>query len=264
MKISAKLKERYDKPHLSYSSIKNALADMAQFDRYMKGELKFRSDALDFGTLYDMLLFEREKAMDSYCVVSDDRILDACTQKTRDSKRYKLTNDYKSEKAKLEEKAKEEGKTLCSTDDWKMANEMIDRLVECGLIESHMSGDYQVEFNEELPTPHGPVLVKGFLDCLGDGFIVDSKSTKSVSKFRYSVRDFGYDIQAYIYTKVFGVEDFYWVAQEKTYPYLPALVKCSENTLFTGEMKFNDALDRIVKFLDGKEKPTVYYEEYEV
>ena len=79
MKISAKLKERYDKPHLSYSSIKNALADMAQFDRYMKGELKFRSDALDFGTLYDMLLFEREKAMDLYCVVSDDRILDACT-----------------------------------------------------------------------------------------------------------------------------------------------------------------------------------------
>ena len=79
MKISAKLKDRYDKPHLSYSSVKNALADMAQFDRYMKGELKFRSDALDFGTLYDMLLFEREKAMDLYCVVSDDRILDACT-----------------------------------------------------------------------------------------------------------------------------------------------------------------------------------------
>ena len=45
MKISAKLKDRYDKPHLSYSSVKNALADMAQFDRYMKGELKFRSDA---------------------------------------------------------------------------------------------------------------------------------------------------------------------------------------------------------------------------
>ena len=63
MKISAKLKDRYDKPHLSYSSVKNALSDMAQFDRYMKGELKFRSDALDFGTLYDMLLFEREKAM---------------------------------------------------------------------------------------------------------------------------------------------------------------------------------------------------------
>ena len=46
--------ERYGKSHLSYSSLKVALTDMAQFDRYMKGELKFESPAaLEFGTLYD-------------------------------------------------------------------------------------------------------------------------------------------------------------------------------------------------------------------
>ena len=49
--------ERYGKSHLSYSSLKQALGDMAQFDRYMKGEVKYKSDALDFGTMYDMLLF---------------------------------------------------------------------------------------------------------------------------------------------------------------------------------------------------------------
>ena len=59
MNISDKLMERYGKPHLSYSSLKQALGDMAQFDRYMKGEVKYNSDALDFGTMYDMLLFER-------------------------------------------------------------------------------------------------------------------------------------------------------------------------------------------------------------
>ena len=53
-------------------------------------------------------------------------------------------------------------------------------------------------------------------------FIVDSKSSRSVEKFRYDVNSFSYDIQAYIYTKVFGIKDYYWVVQEKTYPfYLP-------------------------------------------
>ena len=66
MNISDKLMERYGKSHLSYSSLKQALGDMAQFDRYMKGEVKYKSDALDFGTMYDMLLFERDKAFEKY------------------------------------------------------------------------------------------------------------------------------------------------------------------------------------------------------
>ena len=142
-----------------------------------------------------------------------------------------------------------------------MANQMIDRLERCGLVDSLLSsGNYQVEFNEMI----GPVKVKGFLDCLGDGFIVDSKSTKAVDKFRYSVRDFCYDIQAYIYCKVFGVKKFYWLVQEKTYPYLPAVVECSEETLFTGEMKFHDAVERITRFLEGGQAPDQDYVEFRV
>ncbi len=88
--------------------------------------------------------------------------------------------------------------------------------------------------------------LKGFLDCLqDDGFIVDSKSSRTIDKFRYDVNSLSYDIQAYIYTKVFGIKDFYWVVQEKTYPYLPAKVKCSDETLFSGEMKFHQALENI-------------------
>ena len=108
------------------------------------------------------------------------------------------------------------------------------------------------------------VEVKGFLDCLGDGFISDSKSARSAEKFRYAVRDFSYDIQAYIYTKVFGIKDFYWVVQEKTYPYLPALVKCTDETLFTGEMKFNDAINRIRHFMREDYDPVKDYLQYEV
>jgi hypothetical protein len=234
---------------------------MAKFDLYMKRELKFESRALDFGTLYDMLLFEREKAMQSYTIMSDDRILEWCSDAVKKMKRPSMSAEFKKIKAEMNEQSEAEGKKLVSPDDWKMANDMIDRLEKCGLADQYLSsGNYQVEFNEML----GPVKVKGFLDCLGDGYIVDSKSTKSVSKFRYSVRDFSYDIQAYIYTKVFGVNEFYWLVQEKTYPYLPAIVECSEETLFAGEMKFNDAIERIKKFLEEGESPVQDYLRFKV
>lgn len=254
MNIPDELEKRYGKRHLSYSSLKVALADMAKFDMYMKGELKFESPALSFGTLYDMLLFEREKAMEYYVVMSNDKILERCSDKTQASKRPEMTNEFKSVKASMQDEYTEKGVTICSADDWKQANEMIDRLEACGLTSSLLgSGNYQVEFNNTI----NGVEVKGFLDCLGDDFIVDSKSTMSIDKFRYSVRDFAYDIQAYLYTKVFGIDKFYWLVQEKSYPYLPAVVECSEETLFAGEMKFINAVDRVRAFLyavnDGTE-----------
>lgn len=259
--IPKTLEERYGKAHLSYSSIKVALTDMAQFDLYMKRKLKFESPALSFGTLYDMLLFEREKAMDKYVIVSDDKILNQCTDAVRKMKRPSMSAEFKKRKTEMIEEANSNNQEIVSPEDWKMANDMIHRLEECGLANQYLSsGKYQVEFNEML----GPVKVKGFLDCLGDGYIVDSKSTKSVSKFRYSVRDFSYDIQAYIYTKVFGVNEFYWLVQEKTNPYLPAIVECSEETLFAGEMKFNEGIERIEKFLREGDSPVQDYLRFKV
>ena len=118
---------------------------MAKFDQYMKGELKFQSPALTFGTLYDMLLFERDKAFETYSVVSDEAVLDNCSEKTRASKRPKLTKEYKEMQKQLIDEAAEHGKTLCSPADWKMANQMIDRLERCGLVDKYLSsGKYQV------------------------------------------------------------------------------------------------------------------------
>ena len=260
MDLRQQLTERVGKGHLSYSSIKYALGDMRLWEMYMKGQLKKESDALRFGTLYDMLLFERDKAMNEYQVVDHDQILGGCSQKTQDSKSPHLTNEFKAIKKDMETEAKSKGKTLVSGEDWNRANEMIERLDACGLLNTYLKGEYQVEFNSEVDG----VPVKGFLDCLGDGFITDSKSARSVSKFRYDVNSWSYDIQAYIYTKVFDVKDYYWVVQEKTYPFYPALVKCSDETLFKGEMKFNEALENIQKWLSEDTKTETHYATYTV
>ena len=161
-----------------------------------------------------------------------------------------LTKDYKENKAALTSEYEAKGQTLTSSEDWKTANDMVERLAACGLLQKRLKGKYQVEFNEDIDG----VPLRGFLDCLGDGYITDSKSSRSVDKFRYDINSYSYDIQAYIYTKVFDIKDYYWVVQEKHFPYYPAEIKCSEETLFRGEMKYHQALENIRAYLD-KEKP---------
>lgn len=244
MTLREQLTERVGKGHLSYSSMKYALGDMRLWEMYMRGQLKKESEALEFGTLYDMLLFEKDRAFETYVISSEEKLTVGIN-----SPRPKLTNVYKERVAALKLEADAEGKTVVSSEDWTKANDMIKRLHECGLYQKRLTGKYQVKFDLD----HEGIPLKGFLDCLGDGYITDSKSCRSISKFRYDVKSWSYDIQAYIYTKVFGIDEFYWVAQEKAYPYYPAEVKCTEETLFSGEMKFLEALNNIKEYLSNDE-----------
>lgn len=257
MSMREQLTERVGKPHLSYSSLKYALGDMRLWEMYMRGQLKKESEALQFGSLYDLLLFEPEKFSDVYYTLDDSSICDAIGGKyPRNTKRYK---EWKAEAAQTAENA---DKQLAPAADVKKAKEMIQRLKDCGLYDKRFAGGkYQVEFNVDIDG----VPLKGFLDCLQDGqYIVDSKSSRSIDKFRYDVNSFSYDIQAYIYTKVFGLKDFYWVVQEKAYPFYPADVKCSEETLFRGEMKFHQALENIQAYLASNDKPEQHFAEFVV
>lgn len=254
MNMRDRLTESVGKPHLSYSSLKYALGDMKLWEMYMRGQLKKESEALYFGTLYDMLLFEPEKAHDLYYTLDDTDIVESIGGRApRNTKKYK---EWKLEASQAAENA---DKVLVSQEEWKKAKEMIQRLRYCGLYDKRFEGGkFQVEFNVDIDG----IPLKGFLDCLQDDCIIDSKSSRSISKFRYDVNSFSYDIQAYIYTKVFDIPDFYWVVQEKAYPFYPADVKCSEETLFKGEMKFHEAIENIKNYLDGNKKTQQHYAEF--
>jgi len=257
MSMREALQERVGKPHLSYSSLKYALGDMKLWEMYMKGQLKKKSEALYFGSLYDLLLFEPEKFNDVYYTLDDSDIVDAIGGKSpRSTKKYR---DWKAEAGQMTENANKE---MAPQDDVKKAKEMIQRLKDSGLYDKRFAGGkFQVEFNVDLDG----IPLKGFLDCLREGeFIVDSKSSRSIDKFRYDVNSWSYDIQAYIYTKVFGIKDYYWVVQEKAYPFYPADVKCSDETLFRGEMKFHQALENIQDYLNGKTEISTHYSTFVV
>ena len=248
--LSIKLAEAVGKGHLSYSSIKYALQDMKLWEMYMKGQLKKESDALTFGSMYDCLLFTPENFDNQFMVLNDRTKCEEIGGRAP-----RMTNKYKDWVKDFEEQAESKGVKLIGEEDFKKAQEMIDRLKVSGVLEQYLIGDYQHEFNQEIDG----VPVRGFLDCLNRDYISDHKTTRSLSQFRYAVKDYGYDIQAYIYCTVLGVDKFYWVAQEKAYPYAIGVYEASDETISRGKEKFDRAVSRITRYIDNNIETDTFY-----
>ena len=262
MDFAAKLMERTGKGYLSYSAIKFAAdgadqQDMKLFELYMRGKLYKESDAFTFGSVYDKLLLEPEKFTDEFFVLYDEEIIkEIGGSKPRSTKKYK---DWKEEESHT---AIESGKRVITEDLIKQAEDMIVRLDESEImnpdtgemipVRRFLQGKPQyeiVDWIEDIP-------VRGFLDVRGDGFITDSKTTRSLSGFKWDVGKMSYDIQAFIYSHVEAEPNFYWVAQSKSVPYTVAVYKASKRTLSMGEAKFWSAITNIMRWLDSPEKET--------
>ena len=94
MTLRDQLQERYGKPHLSYSSLKHALGDMRKWEMYMRGEIKYSSDALTFGNVYDCLLLTPSQFEQQYQLMDDEWILEQCSAKTKLASRPKSTKEF--------------------------------------------------------------------------------------------------------------------------------------------------------------------------
>lgn len=260
MDFAMRLQERVGKGYLSYSALKYAAdgsksQDMKLFELYMRGLLKKESDALMFGSLYDTMLLEPEQLDKRFTVINDTAIV---TSLSSDYKNPRQTKQYKEWLDEKTAEAKSSGLSIVSEDDWTSAKRMIERLDASEIVDQqtgeitpvrhYLNGKHQLEINSWI----GDVPVRGFLDNFNEeqGFISDSKSTRSIHGFRYDVGSFCYDIQAYIYTQVLGVRDFYWVVQEKSSPYLCGVYKASDRSLASGEEKFWTAVHNINEWLD--------------
>jgi hypothetical protein len=232
---------------------------MRAFELYMAGKLKKESPALTFGSMYDMMLFEPDKAKATYQVIDHDQIMEKMSDRVKDLKNPKSSSEYKAAVQQIKTEAIEEDKHLVDESEWKTAHFMVKRLIDSGIKDGYMMGDYQVEFNDFIDD----IPVRGFFDCKGAEYVSDSKSTRSIPGFRYDVNKFSYDIQAYIYTQVAGLDDFFWVAQEKTYPYPVAVYKAKEETILRGQFKFEHAVAKIKDwlFLDKPVVSDYIYEE---
>lgn len=267
MEFAKKLQERTGKGYLSYSACKYAAdgskqQDMKLFELYMRGLLKKDSPALTFGSLYDTMLLEPDELENRFLIFNDEEILDKLSKSYKSPKSSKAYKEYVSQ---FEEEAEIEGKSVVSTDDVAMSGDMIARLKSSyikttdgkmvNIYDEFLSGG---EVQGEILGWIGDIPVRGFTDFVkGDrSMIVDSKSTRSIHGFRYDVKNFCYDIQAYIYTEALGITDFYWVVQEKSKPYLCGVYKASERTIEDGKRKFWSAVENIDGWLSDPQMET--------
>jgi hypothetical protein len=247
MEFALKLQEVTGKDYLTYTSLKYATQDVRLFELYVQGKLHKDSDALTFGRLYDTLLFTPEQFENSFTVMDDsDIVAKIGGASPRATKAYK---EWKTELAST-------SKTLVGMEDYSKAIEMINRLEDSGIVEAYLKGQYQVELAGFI----GDAPVRGFLDCKGTGYVSDSKSTRAISGFKRDIYSFGYDIQAYIYTQLAGTDEYYWVAQDTSYPYTPKIFQASERTLEGGRLKFEKAVENVRNFVFSPKEAYRFYD----
>jgi hypothetical protein len=105
------------------------------------------------------------------------------------------------------------------------ALENIDGLAVRGKADIYKAGQYVAD-------------VKTTMDGLQD---IDLKDGSMVNQFKYTIQKYDYDLQAYLYTQLFNVPDFYWLVVDKTTTDI-GVFKASKQTLETGKIKLEAAV----------------------
>ena len=156
-----------------------------------------------------------------------------------------------------------EGKTILAREDYEQMGEMLEALMGCEQARKLLSGG-EAELSVFSEKEQGLVLkarpdyVRPDLNAL-----IDLKTTRDASfeKFRWSVRNFRYDVQAAFYLDVLngsGLGDFdlfIFIAQEKKPPYITAIYYASLETVEAGRMKYETDLDTLVECLEKDHWP---------
>ncbi len=167
-------------------------------------------------------------------------------------------NEYK------EFKAANEGKIVMPAKDYDTVYAMHDKLSKLSEVEDLMT----IDFRAEVPmimnhvTERGNIIpVKGKADAVVfngvDTYLVDLKTYgKTLDEFERSAKFMLYNQQAYIYKTLFGVDDFYFLVQEKVFPYEVGIYKASDKFLYWGGEEFKKSIDKYEQlFLNGNFNP---------
>ena len=94
-------------------------------------------------------------------------------------------------------------------------------------------------------------------DSIGKRIGIDYKTTSSsIEDFLYTSSKYNYDRQAWMYMQLFDLEEFWFIVQEKYYPFRPAIVVCGNDFLQSGATKLDRDLENYKTFfVDGEYDP---------
>ena len=86
-------------------------------------------------------------------------------------------------------------------------------------------------------------------DIIQGNTIIDLKTTADLSTFKYSADKYGYDLQAYLYTKMFKADDFKFLVVDKGSLDI-GIFETTEDFLAKGKAKFDKAVETYKYFFE--------------
>ena len=204
---------------LSSSSIKTLLSSPKTYyftKKYGSGE----TQALRDGKLFHTMILEPEK-------LDDIIFVDAATKA---SKEYKL--------------AKETGKEVYTKSEKKAAERLCDALLRNEAVKEYLTtAEYEVP---QIAMIDG-IPIRAKADILKGNTIIDLKTTTGIKDFRYSADKYSYDLQAWLYREMFGVDNFVFVVIDKGSLDI-AIFECSDEFYEKGKQKFEQGISNFKYF----------------
>ena len=214
---------------LSSSSAKTILGSPKTYYYTNKYGGSSASQALRDGKLFHTMILEPNKL--------DKMIFCDTTTKT--------TNKWK-EAVML---GTEEGKEVYTTKERSDAERLTDALLRNTEVVSYFKNS-SFEVPEVSMIDNIPFRAKA--DILGDTFILDLKTTSGINEFRYSANKDGYDLQAYLYKEMFGVDEFVFIAIDKGSLDI-GIFECSNDFYNSGKEKLEQAISNYRYFFESDE-----------
>ena len=212
---------------LSSSSLKMILKSPKTYRNVTKyGDPNSNSPALSAGKLAHWMLLEPHK-------IDTLHFVDAST---------KNTNKYKDAKEKYGE--------VFLTSEKKSAERLTDAVLR-------NEGALRLLTNSEFEIPEIDMLeglpFRGKADIIQGDTIIDYKTTAELSSFRYSADKYGYDLQAYMYLRLFNKKKFTFLVICKASTDI-GIFEVSDDFIARGEQKFIQAVDNYKYFFqDGND-----------
>jgi hypothetical protein len=207
------------KQALSSSSLKMVLSSPKTY-KYVTKYGQSETQPLRDGKLFHTMILEPHK-------IDELTIVDVATKA---GKAYK--------------EAKAEGKEVYTTNEIKAAERLADAILRNDEAVHYMS-KAQFEIPEIAMINGIPFRAKA--DILKDNMIVDLKTTTGLNEFRYSADKYSYDLQAYLYREMFGVDEFVFVCIDKGSLDI-GIFECSDEFYEKGKRKLEQGIDNYKYF----------------
>ena len=130
----------------------------------------------------------------------------------------------------------------------KMSEKMLSNKICDGLIRGNW-----VEYEKPMITKIGKYMWKGKCDVLNhdDQLVIDLKTTNDINNFRRSAFRYNYDVQAYVYRKLFGYDMLFMVIDKNTQQI--GMFDCSDEFYRSGEDKVERAMEAYDLFFKSKD-----------